>query len=248
MGSVVAPTVRFGHHDADPHPIVQLAERVDAAGVAADPPLRLSGHLDLGDEVAGRRIRSGERDAGCLADHAATAIASDEVRRPERRAVRQPDVDAGVVPVEAGHLASAQDRHGQLTDPAGQDALDVALPEREPVVVPGRKVADVQARPGEPRDLGLLALRDEAIGDPALVEDLDRARVQPARARADEVLARASLDDDHVDPRQGQLARQHQPRRAAAGDHHRVLGHRHTPVRARPSRVRAGRSVAADTP
>ena len=54
-------------------------------GVAADAPLRLSGHLDLGDEVAGRRVRAGERDAGRLADHAAPAIAPDEVRRPKRR-------------------------------------------------------------------------------------------------------------------------------------------------------------------
>jgi hypothetical protein len=38
------------------------------------------------------------------------------------------------------------------------------------------------------------------------------------------------LDDRDVDPRQGQLGRQHDPRRTAAGDHHRMLGHGHTPV------------------
>ena len=48
------------------------------------------------------------------------------------------------------------DRHRQLADPAGQDALDVVLPQPEPVGVPGGKVADVQSgrwrtpRPGPP--------------------------------------------------------------------------------------------------
>ena len=54
------------------------------------------------------------------------------------------DVDAGVVLREARHLTSAIERHRQLADPAGQDALDVVLPQAEPVVVPGGKVADVQ--------------------------------------------------------------------------------------------------------
>ena len=53
--------------------------------------------------------------------------------------------------------------------------------------------------------------------------------MQAARARADEVLAGAPLDNGDVDPRQRQLARQHQPRRTASGDHHRMLGHRHPP-------------------
>ena len=65
--------------------------------------------------------------------------------RPQRLAVGQLDVDAGVVLREARHLTSAIDRHRQLADPAGQDALDVVLPQPEPVVVPGGKVADVQA-------------------------------------------------------------------------------------------------------
>ena len=56
--------------------------------------------------------------------------------------------------------------------------------------------------------------------------------VQAACARAGEVLAGAPLDDGDVDARQRQLARQHQPRRTASGDHHRMLGHRHvvTPI------------------
>ena len=105
-----------------------------------------------------RRIPPGELDAGCLADDAAPAIAADEILRPQRLAVGQLDVDAGVVLREARHLTFAIDRYVQLVDPAGQDALDVVLPEREPVVVPGRKVADVQPDAGEPRDLHRLSL------------------------------------------------------------------------------------------
>ena len=58
----------------------------------------------------------------------------------------------------------------------------------EPVVVPGREVADVQRDAGEARDLRDLSLREEPIGDAALVEHLDGARVQTAGARAGEVL------------------------------------------------------------
>ena len=83
--------------------------------------------------------------------------------------------------------------------------------------------------PANARDLGHLPLREEPIGDAALVEDLDRARVQAARARAGEVLVGAPLDDRDVDPRQRQLGRQHQPGRTASGDHHRMLGHRPAP-------------------
>ena len=62
--------------------------------------------------------------------------------------------------------------------------------------------------------------------------------VQTARARAGEVLAGAPLDDGDVDPRQRQLARQHQPCRTSSGDHHRMLGHTHfvPPFFARSSR------------
>ena len=125
--------------------------------------------------MAGRRIPPGELDGGCFTDRIASAIAPDEVFRPQRRAVGQLHVDAGVVLRETPHLTPAIDRDRQLADPAGQDALDVDLPQREPLVVPRGKVADVQRDPGEPRDLGHLSLREEPIGDSALIEDLDGA-------------------------------------------------------------------------
>ena len=50
---------------------------------------------------------------------------------------------------------------------------------------------------------------------------------RPPAREPGELLVGAPLDDGDVDAGQRQLARQHQPRRAAAGDHHRMLGHRH---------------------
>jgi hypothetical protein len=94
---------------------------------------------------------------------------------PTRYAVRQLDIHAGAVLRETRHLTPAIDRHRQLADPAGQYALDVVLPQPEPVIVPGGKVADVQRGPSEPGDLRLLPLRKEPIGDSALIENLDGA-------------------------------------------------------------------------
>ena len=157
------------------------------------------------------------------------------------------DVDAGVVLREPGHLAAGVNRHPQLVDPVGQDALDVVLPQPEPVVVADGEVADVQRDPGEARNLSHLPPREEAIGDSTLIEHLDRACVQTTGARADELLAGAPLDNGDVDPRLRQLARQHQPRRTARGDLHRMLGHRHAPVGIMPVATGASHPSAAAT-
>ncbi len=77
--------------------------------------------------------------------------------------------------------------------------------------------------PANPRDLSRLPLREEPIGDSTLIENLDGARVQTTCARAGEVLGGPPLANGNVDARQRQLARQHQPGRTAAGDHHRML-------------------------
>jgi len=45
--------------------------------------------------------------------------------------IAQLDVNAGVVLRESRHLESAIDRHAQLVDPAGEDALDVVLSQPE---------------------------------------------------------------------------------------------------------------------
>jgi hypothetical protein len=178
--------VLFGHHD--PHRprihvdhlavanlVLHPAEGMNAKGIAVDAPFRFLGHLDLGNQAARRRIRPGELDAGCLTDQTASSVAPDEIVRPHRLAIGQLDIHAGVVLRDTGHLTSAIDRHRELVDPAGQDALDLVLPQPEPVVVPGGKVADVQAGSGEHPDLRRLPLRQEPIGDSTLIENLDGA-------------------------------------------------------------------------
>ena len=235
MGSVVAPytderLVESAAWIADgpdvlpvtradrPPPSVRECRR--GREVAAQAPLR-SGHLDLGDDAARRRIPTGELDTGCLSDQAASPVAPDEVLRPQRPALGQLDVDARIVLCEPRHLAAAMDRHGQLVDPFGQDALDVVLPQSEPVRVPGWEVADVEADPREPRDLSFRPLREEPVAIPRWSRtSIVRACRPPARAG--QLLGGAPLDDGDVDPRQRQLARQHQARRASSGDHDRM--------------------------
>jgi hypothetical protein len=77
----------------------------------------------------------------------------------------------------------------------------------------------------EVHDLMHLSLREEPIGDAALIEDLDGPRVQTACARAGEVLAGAPFDNGNVDACQGQLPCQHQAGRACA--HDQDIGTRH---------------------
>jgi hypothetical protein len=147
---------------------------MNAEGVAAYAPCRrLLGQLDLGDEVARCRIPPGECDAGCFADPTASSVAPDQILRPQRLTTGHLDVDAAFVVREPRQFPLAIDRHLELADPSAQDALDVVLSEPEPLVVPGGKVADVQRDPGERRDLCVLPLREEPIGDAPHIEELD---------------------------------------------------------------------------
>ncbi len=113
----------------------------------------------------------------------------------------------------------------ELTDPASQDGLEEALPQRKDVVVAGREVADVRGDLREPQSRVHLPRREESFRDATLIKYLDGPRVKPAGSRSIEVMTGTSFDDDDVDPRQRQLARQHQPGRAASSDHDRMLGH-----------------------
>ena len=234
--------VPFGHQDADPPAILRPAEAMDADGVAANAPFRLRAHLGFSNQIAGRRIRSRKSNAGCLADQASSAVAADEILGPQRPAIGQLDIDAAVILLETRNLTPATDRDVEFINPAREDALDVTLPKREPVIVPGGKITDVQGNACEPRDLGKLSLREEPIGDSTLVENLDGPRVQAARARAGDVLIGAPLDNDDVDARQRQLARQHQARRPASGNHHRMTGH--PPAPAVPTATAQDRAAA----
>ena len=186
QGGLARADLRLGQHDPDRPPrrvdhravldlVLDLAQGVGARGSAANTQFRLLGHLDLGEQGARRRIPAGELDAGSLADEAASSVAPDEISGPQRLAAGQLDVHAGVVLHGSRHLRPVEDRDLQFGDPAGEDPLDVLLPQPEPVGMPGRKVADVQADHGEPGALGHLPLRKEPIGDAALIEDLDGA-------------------------------------------------------------------------
>src|SRR5450631_946825 len=162
------------HQDPDRAPILQLAQGPNALLIAAQTPLRLLGELDLSDQVAARRVPSWEFDAGCLADQAASSVAPDDVLRPQRPSVGQLDVHAGVALLEPRYCQSAIGPDRQLVDPAGDDALDIPLPERETIRVTGGKVAHVQTDPGIARDLSHLSRGKEPISDATLIEHLDR--------------------------------------------------------------------------
>jgi len=68
-----------------------------------------------------------------------------------------------------------------------------------------------------------LSYSDEPVTDAALVEHLERTRVQPSCAGAVQLLRGSGLDDDDVDSRERQLPGQHEPGRAASCDHYGVL-------------------------
>ena len=150
----------------------------------------------------------------------------DEVFRPQRLAISQLDVDPGAVLHEPRHLTSAVDRHPQLVDPFGEEALDVVLPQPEAVGVPRGKSLMSN---GVPANAATCAVCPSARNRSAIPRWSSTSMVRecrpPARRRG---LAGAPLDNGNVDPRQRQLARQHQPCRTSSGDHHRVLGHSHT--------------------
>ncbi len=155
-------------------------------GVAVDTELGLNAHLDLGEQRARRRVPTGEVDAGGLADE-------DCGRRRSRPGTGlatvapagQLDIDAGVVLSEAGDARVSYwiGTRSSATQPARMP-LDVALPQPEAIRVTGREIADVQPDHAEARDLGDLPLGEEAVGDAALVEDLDGACLEAAGARA----------------------------------------------------------------
>ena len=210
-------------------PFVQPVHPVDAEGVMAGALRGLLGHLGLGDQVALRRIRPGELDAGSLADDAPSSVAADEIPGPQRPAAGQRDVDAGVVLSEACHLGFEIDPHLQLGKPAAHDPLDLVLEDPEEIRMARREVAGVEQGVAERHRRMGLTLCEKPTGDPALVEDLDRARVDATGPRVAELVVGARLDDRHVDLRQRQLSRQHHSRRTTSGDHHVVLGH-HDPV------------------
>ncbi len=165
----------FGYENAYRFPVLGLSESADAERIMVQPPFRFLGHLHFRDQRAGCRSSSGKFDAGRFADKASSAVASGEIFGAQRLALGQMYVDTAGVLRKARHLTSAIDPDAKLVDPAGQNALDVRLPQSQSVVVPCRKVTDVEPDPREARDLCCLSLGEKPIGDSTLIEDLDRA-------------------------------------------------------------------------
>ena len=77
---------------------------------------------------------------------------------------------------------------------------------------------------------GLMLAGELALAGVDVVIVERRASQDVHGSRAGEVLAGAPLDNGNVDPRQRQLARQHQPGRAASSDYHPMFGHRRSPT------------------
>ncbi len=73
--------------------------------------------------------------------------------------------------------------------------------------------------------IGIALPQERVLGDAALVEQLDRARVQPARAGDPASSWSRAADDDGLDACQRELGCQHEPRRTSSRDHHRMLRH-----------------------
>ena len=224
-GLAARPELLLGDHDPHRPPILQPVEAMDARSVVANTPRRFLSHFDLGDQVAFCRIPPRELDASCFTDDAASSVGTDEIPRPKRLAARQLDLDAGVVLREAPHLAFVIDPYRQLGEPSGHDPLDPVLPDPERIWMTRREIAHVQHSRADHHGLSHLTLREEPIGDPALIQHFDRARVKTAGPRADEHVIATLLDDRDVDLRQRQLSRQHHSGRTASGDHHLMLGH-----------------------
>src|SRR5258708_419836 len=135
-GFLRASGLRFGDHDPDRPDIIiddltvldlvfPSAKGMGAGGAAVDAHRWRLGHLPFSEDVARRRIPSGEVDTGRLADQAAPSVAPDEILCAQRLAAGERDVHASVVLRETGDILSIQDGHLQLSDPGGQDALEL---------------------------------------------------------------------------------------------------------------------------
>ena len=212
----------FLEHDAIP---ALALRRPDPATLGPDSEHGRFGRRDVGDDEAARRIETGELDPDRLPHHTPPTVASDQVVGPDRGSVRHRRVDALPVVGHTHDLAITQDRHPELAEhPAGEDALEVALPEPEQVVVTGGEIAERQRDVGEAGGRMDRAFRHEPVDHAALVEDLERAGVQATGAPAVELLGGPTFDDhDLVDACQRQLGRQHQTGRTAPCDDDSLL-------------------------
>ena len=103
---------------------------------------------------------------------------------------------------------------------AGEVLLDAVLPQGEGVRVPGRQRAEVELGVREGRDRHRPALGEQALGDPALVEHLDRPGVDVAEGKPvqeDVVGLERVVLVDRFGVRQEVAVREHHPLGVAGG-------------------------------
>ena len=136
-------------------------------------------HLDLGDQVAARGIKTRRSrcppPCGSRCGPRRTRPGSRPEAGPGPGRHRHPRrIPSCVKPTT---LVFTQRRCAELVDPAGQDDLDVLLPEGQDVVVASREVADVEGRPRVPDERVRPACRDES-------DRRRRAGRAPRRVRA----------------------------------------------------------------
>ena len=225
VGAAVAE-LPFGQHHAHQPVVTARADAVGAKAVVSHPHLGFAVHHHLGDDPAGGCIHPDKIDAGGSPDRAAATVASHQKLAAQHPAIGQFGLDAVVVLDEAGHVGLPVERHPELVDPAGQDRLEVLLPQRQHVGVAGREIGDIQPEPGVAEGRVRLPSLDEPIDDAALVEHLERAGMQPTRPGAVQALVRPPFDDGDIDARERQFSRQHQTGRATSYDNHRMLSRR----------------------
>ncbi len=203
--------------------VVEAPDAVNAERIVAHAELGLLAHLGLRDQVAARRLPARELDSRRRTDQAAPSVATHEVARAQRAAAGEPYGHALLLLLKAAHRGGVKDANAQLGDPRRHDPLDLPLPDPERVGMPRWEIAHLEHGRAEARGLRDLSLREEALGDTALIEHLDRACVQAARPGVPEHMVGTPLEDHQIDPCERELGGEHHPRRARPHDRHRVL-------------------------
>ena len=224
----------LGGDDTKRPAIRHHGETMRAALILAHSGWRHLGNLDLGNQVAAGGGPAWELDARRLADGAATAIGADHVVGAQPLVVRKLELDTAVVLAQPGDLVLPVHRHTELQNPRGQDRLEAVLPEGKPVRMARGEVTDVEHGGAEACGLSDVADRKKAIRNPALVEDLDRARVDATRPGTQQLSLCSSFDNVHVDAGERKLSGEHHAGRP--GTHHCYVGHASPSPRSSPPR------------
>ena len=176
---------RRGHHGAvqavsgraDPKPLVGPANPVRHLGQL----VRGRGELHFAQEPLCLGGLTGETNIEQSAHQAASAVAAHQPARVQPCAVGELDAHPILVLLEASHLGAAADLCAELDGALGQQAVGDRLGDGQDIAVGGVQRHGLGCLdPGEAAGpAGILpAIGKEPLQQPALVHDLDAARVQ----------------------------------------------------------------------